>query len=309
MANKKAPITLGGMQAAMAGAEPIDQQLIHASEVASKAAPTVGRNDKSIIYMLVDTNKRGNLNFILIDDVKARPRKDEKGNLVPGSGNERIRVLTGVDTIWQKDQKDIDKDYIKSNKRYLVFQKGRAIVPEWDAQVHEFMELSNANIDNPNKTLPRNTLFYKWNPAKQAEEMRKKQTERIKAILTANEADPLAMRKHAIYLGIQLTDVLGEPLPEEGLRVSYCAFADSNPVIFLQSLNSREVEITYMVKKALVDTKIDTGRGHNDVYWADGRKICRVPMSQTAQNYLVELAMTNSEEGKEFLAELQQKII
>lgn len=304
MANKKNPVSLEGVNAAMSAAEPISQEMVQASNIARQNVKSV-TTDGHIIYKLLDTEIKGKFYLNLIDDVAARP--NEKGVSI---GNERIRVLRGVQTIWQKDQKDIDKDYIKQNRRSLLFQKGRAIVPKTDHQVIEFMELFNGNVDNPNPVMARNTKVFKWNPEKQAEEQLKKEDFEIEAILKAKEVGDAEMRQHASYLGISFVDGLGEPLPISGIRSAYIRFAKANPQIFMDSLNTKEVKITYMVKKALLDGKIDTGRGNNSIYWADGGLIGKLPVSQTAVNYLVTLAMNqNSEDGRTFLEHLQQKVM
>lgn len=296
---KRNPVSLSGIQAAMGKEEPVAQDVVFASELATL---NLGKNvstGRSIIYRLLDTNIRGNYYMTLIDDVKSRGE---------GGGNERIRVLEGVETIWQKDQKDVDKDYINKNRRYLLFQKGVALVPEYDKQVIEFMNLSNANVDNPNKTIPRRTMFYKWNPEKQAEEQLKKDEQELNAIFMARDADEMKMRKHASFLNISMADTLGEPLTTKGIRAAYIRYAKANPDIFMESINSKEVEITYLVKRGLIDGKIDAGRGNGNIYWAEGGLIGRLPVSQTAQAFLITLAMGTSDESKEFLEHLKEKL-
>jgi hypothetical protein len=306
---KSNPVSLSGMQAALRPDDAVSEEMLSASSTAvENAVSNLNRTGKNVIYKLVDTNIRGNFHLILVCDVKARPTKDKDGNLIPNNGNERMRALRGVETVWVKEQKDLDKDYIKANKRYQVFQKGIAIVPEYDTQAIEILDRHNGNIDNPNPAMPCNTKFFKWNPAKQAEQMRKKQDERIKAILLANEVEIPAMKKHAAFLQIPFVYEFGEPLTDDGIRVRYRYYADSNPKLFLESINSKEVEVSYLVKRAMIDAKIDTGRANNAVHWAEGGFICKVPASQTAQKYLVEFAMTNSEDGRNFLKELQERV-
>jgi hypothetical protein len=117
------------------------------------------------------------------------------------------------------------------------------------------------------------------------------------------------MRKHALYLGIPMIDSVGEPLTEGGLKVKYRQYANSNPKYFLTSLDMPEVEVNYLVKKAIGDARIDIGRQPNTAYWADGGLITKIPISQTAQKYLVDFALGNSDAGKEFLEMLKAKIV
>jgi hypothetical protein len=298
MANKRNPVSLEGIQGALGAAEPISQEFVDASNIASRNGKSVTTSGH-VIYKLVDTTKKGNYELDLIDDVKARD----------GMGNERIRVLRGVQSIWQKDQKDIPPEYIKNNRRKLTFQRGNAIVPKTDHQVIEFMDLFNGNVDNPNPVMARNTKVFKWNPEKQAEEQLKKEEKELEAIFAAKDATDAALRKHASYLGISFVDGLGEPLTPSGLRAAYIRFAKNNSETFMDSLNKRDVEVTYLVKRALQDGKIDTGRGNHSIYWADGGLIGKLPVSQTAIQYLVSLAMNHSDEGQDFLENLKQRVL
>ncbi len=52
---------------------------------------------------------------------------------------ERVRLLSGVDTIWLKEQKDVTPEYARNNLRSLSFLRGTKIlrIPEWDTTALE----------------------------------------------------------------------------------------------------------------------------------------------------------------------------
>jgi hypothetical protein len=117
------------------------------------------------------------------------------------------------------------------------------------------------------------------------------------------------MRKLASFLGVIFYDDLGQPKTDEGIRTELMIKADNDPVGFSKYLDSKEVDIAYMVKRAILDAKIDlTGQSGNAI-WANGKGfIAKIPSTRKPYEYLTELAMTNSDEGKAFLEQLQTVI-
>jgi hypothetical protein len=64
-----------------------------------------------------------------------------------------------------------------------------------------------------------------------------------------------------------------------------------------------------MLKRAIIDEKLDLTSPANNSIWADGKGfIGKIPQGRKHFEYLTELAMTNSQEGKLFLEQLQQVI-
>jgi len=115
-------------------------------------------------------------------------------------------------------------------------------------------------------------------------------------------------RKLANFFGIIFYDELGQPKTDDGIRRELMLFAKRDPKKFQQNLNSKEVEVAYLVKKAILDAKIDLGGGNGNVSWANGGMIGKIPASRKPQEYLVELAMTNSDEGRVFLEQLNNVV-
>jgi hypothetical protein len=280
------------------GGEDSIQQVrnIEEAQIAMHEAPIdTGLSYK--VFKLTDTGKKGKYHMEGIDDVW----DPDKKKMV------RIRLLRGFPSIYMEDQKNLEPQFISSNRRSLVFDARILRVPDYDTSAIEFLQKCNSNVDNPNKKGTRKLTFFEWNPQRQAEVERKKRLDRIEAIKFATMATVEDMRKHANYLGINATDDLGFPKSDDAMRNDYELYAESQPSKFMQSAGSKEVEVAFVVKKAILDSKIDLTAKAGSAYWAnDGGFICRIPSGVKPQDYLVEYAMLPQEESKQFLNQLKK---
>ena len=249
------------------------------------------------VFKLTDTGKKGKYHMEGIDDVW----DPDKKKMV------RIRLLRGYPSIYMDDQKNLEPQFISSNRRSLVFDARILRIPDYDTTAIEFLEKCNSNVDNPHKKGTRKLTFFEWNPQRQAEVERKKRLDRIEAIKFATMASVEDMRKHANYLGINATDDLGFPKSDDAMRNDYELYAESQPNKFMQSAGSKEVEVAFVVKRAILDSKIDLTAKAGSAYWAnDGGFICKIPTGVRPQDYLVEYAMLPQEESKQFLNQLKK---
>lgn len=249
------------------------------------------------IFKLSDTKKNGKYHMEGIDDVW----NEKKGRM------ERIRLLRGYPSIWVEDQKGLEKSFVEQNRRSLIFDRRVLRIADYDVEALEFLNLCNANLDNPNKKGTRKITFFQWNPQRTAELERAKRVAKVEAIKYASLASEDEMRKHCNFLGITFTDELGMPKSMDALRNDYELYAEAQPNKFMQSAGSKEVEIAFIVKKALIDNKIDTTTKRGSAYWSNnGGFICKIPADKKPQNYLVEFAMFPQDEGKAFLEQLRK---
>lgn len=280
------------------GGEDSIQQVrnIEEAQIAMHEAPSdTGLSYK--VFKLTDTGKKGKYHMEGIDDVW----DPDKKKMV------RIRLLRGFPSIYMEDQKNLEPQFISSNRRSLVFDARILRVPDYDTSAIEFLQKCNSNVDNPNKKGTRKLTFFEWNPQRQAEVERKKRLDRIEAIKFATMASVEDMRKHANYLGINATDDLGFPKSDDAMRNDYELYAESQPNKFMQSAGSKEVEVAFVVKRAILDSKIDLTAKAGSAYWAnDGGFICKIPTGVRPQDYLVEYAMLPQEESKQFLNQLKK---
>ncbi len=266
------------------------------SQIAMDSAPQL--TDKYIIYKLVKTDKKGRVYIDGIDDVINPTTKKM----------ERIWLLSGASSIWASDLVEVlkDKDYVRQNRRSLQFEAGVLRVPEWDTLTLDFIKHCRHLIDNPNRRTGSKMEFFEYNPAKQQEAALKKEMLEIEMALVAKNMDMDKVKKLASFFGIVFFDDLGEPKSADGIRTDLMLFAKRNPVKFQQNLDSKEIEVAYLIKRAIISSKIDLGSGNGIVSWANGGQIARIPSTQSPHEFLLTLAMSRSEEGETFLEQLQR---
>lgn len=271
---------------------------IEHSGIAMASAPIV--ESEYVVFKLVDTKRKGRVYIDGIDDV-----------INPETGRqERIWLLSGTSTIWSTQLVDIlsDKDYVRNNRKSLQFESGILRVPRWDALTLDFIRNCRHLIDNPKRRSGSKTEFFEYDPAKQQKVALEREMLELDMATEAKVIPMEKARKLASFFGIVLFDELGFPKTDDGIRRELMMFAKKNPILFQKNLNSKEVEVAYLVRKGILDAKIDLGGENGNTSWANGRIICKVPLSRKAYEYLIELAMTNSQEGKEFLEELEKQV-
>jgi hypothetical protein len=269
------------------------------ASAALNAAPASATGTTFKIFKLSDTKKNGKYHMEGIDDVW----NEKKGRM------ERIRLLRGYPSIWVEDQKGLEKSFVEQNRRSLIFDRRVLRIADYDVEALEFLSLCNANLDNPNRKGTRKVTYFQWNPQRTAELERLKRVAKVEAIKYASLASDEEMRKHCNYLGIQFIDELGMPKSMDALRNDYELYAEAQPNKFMQSAGSKEVEIAFIVKKALIDNKIDTTTKRGSAYWSNsGGFICKIPSDKKAPSYLVEFAMFPQDESKAFLEQLKKLV-
>lgn len=253
---------------------------------------------KYIIFKLAKTDRNGGTYIPNIDDV-INPKSKRV---------ERIRLLSGVDSIWQKDQKDLTKEYIEKNGISIHFPRGQKFirVPDWDKNLLEFMRACRHNIGSPNRKTGSKFEFYEYNPKAEAKAAEDKEMKEILMAIKASEMPVEKLRKHASFLKIQFVDEFGDPKLPEKLRAEYILYAKRNPVYFEQTMDRDDVEIQYAIKKAIIDAKIDIGNQPGTAYWSGSMGvICNIPLDKRPIEYLTELALTNTPEGRSFKEQLK----
>lgn len=266
---------------------------------------TVKRN----VFKLANPNKEGGVRIQGIDHV-IDPRTVTVDKPL-GDGPEMIRLLSGVTTIWAKEQKNISEEYIRRNLRFLEWPRGTKFmsIPDWDVAGLEFARLCRHNRRSPNNVSGSKTEFFEYDPNEAARAQYEAQMLEIQMVLKANEQTEDKMKKHAFYLGIPLFDsITGAPKSMNVLRTEYILRAKNDPKGFKMSFDSKEVDVQFLIRNAIVDGKIDITRGDGKAYWGrNGAVICVLPKTEMPIPYLTQLALTNSKEGKDFLKELERQ--
>lgn len=251
------------------------------------------------IFKLLSNTRKGGVHVPGIDDV-----------INPATGKmERVRLLSGVDTIWVKEQKDITPEYVRNNMRSLSFVRGTKIlrIPEYDTTALEFARITRHNVGSPSNKTGSHFEFYEYDPAREQEEMFRRESMELEMAILAKEMPSEKMRKHAAFLGIRLIDDLGLPKTDDGLRREYMVYAKRNPDYFQKTKDSKEIDIMWMIKRAILDSKIEIGREPGKIYWSNGGGLIGVMSKQdTPEKYLLNLALTNSQEGEAFRDQLKK---
>jgi hypothetical protein len=252
-----------------------------------------------VIFKLANTKRNGRVHVDGIDDAVMNPRTKKR---------ERIWLLNSADSIWQSDLKDFIKDehFMRRNRRSILFESGVCRIPAWDERALEFARACRHNIGSKDRRTGSKYEFYEYDPIKQQQEAIQKEYFEIEMALKAKEMPVEKMKKLASFLGVSFNDDLGQYKGDDGIRRELIIRAKRDPINFSKYIDSQEVDISYKVKLAIMDAKIDlTGQYGNAIWAKGGGFIAKIPVGRKAHEYLTELAMTNSEEGKSFKEQLK----
>lgn len=256
--------------------------------------PPAAKKEGWVIFKLVK-HKKGGTNVDGCDDV-----------LGPDGKLQRIWLLTGVTSIWQKDLLDVlkDRDFMRTNRRSLRFINGVLRIPVWDTLAIEFARATRHNVGVKGDRDVSKQAFYEYDPAAQQKQMLEARMYRIRATTEASLMPEREMRMHASFLGIGFIDELGRAKTEDGIRTEYIIRAELDPTYWNNTKGTPQVERMFLIKTAIIDSKFDIGQG--SIKWAkNGGFICHQPAGVTVHECLLDLVMSPSPEGKAFLQKLQ----
>lgn len=252
-----------------------------------------------------------NVLFKLVKKRKGRTWLDNCCDNVPNPKNndipERIWLLNGATSIWESELENIFKSkdrYERSRKgRDIVFVDGVLRVRSSDKLMLEFLRKSKHNVGS-NRAGAGKFDFYEYDPQQEQKDRLAKQMIKLEMIVKLKDVDEVKVKQLASFFGIPFVDELGMPKTIEGIRTELMLLADTRPADIQKHFDSKEVTISYMVKTAIRDAKIDTHDGN--AYWAGGGGfICKIPLGRKPYEYLTELAMTNSQDGMIFKSQLE----
>lgn len=253
-----------------------------------------------VLFKLKNINKRGGVYLPHIDDVK-NPKKDNK--------IERIRLLSGVDTIWLSEQKHVTEDYARQNIRNIEFPRGVKViqVSKDDATMLEFMRICNSNIGNPNRIRGGKFEFFEFDPAAAEKEALEREMLEVEMSIEASKLEGPQIRKIASFIRISLHNEVGEMKTDDGLKRDVILYAKRNPVVFKKLITTQtsEVDISFAIRKAIANMLIDVSTFPGKAVWSAGGTIGMVPKGSDAVRVLTELALTNTEEGRSFKEHLK----
>lgn len=232
-----------------------------------------------------------------------------KNNNIP----ERIWLLNGARSIWDSDLEYILKDKARYDRARrgmdIKFTDSVCMVQSTDVLRLEFMRLNTNNVGDSMEGRGGKYDYYEYSPAQEQKKRHAKQLIKIGIITQMKDMPIDKVRKLASFLGIAFVDELGQAVSDDGIRTELMIRADNDPAGVQKYIDSREVEVAYLVKRAIIDTKIDLGGQNGNAIWAGGKGfIAKIPTNRKPYEYLTELAMTNSDEGRNFKEQLEQMI-
>jgi hypothetical protein len=205
----------------------------------------------------------------------------------------------------EQKQFDAIKGYVEKNVLSFVFQKGRLEIQPHDKLANDFANVSNRNLDNPNRQGVMKEYFREWISEREDAKLMERDDMEFKAMGIAATAKYEEMIPHAAYLGVDFIDAIsGQERKEAGIRTLYMKKAKADPKKFLDSIHSPVVQMSYKIKRAVQGGKIDLGRQPNQAFWADGGFICVIPQGRPAVEYLTEFGQLLNEASAQFVFQL-----
>jgi hypothetical protein len=262
-------------------------------EIMAKMSPTPA-NRPMIIFKLRNA-PNGKVHLDGIDDVFDPETKRMR----------RIRLIRGATTIWMDEQEKMDKEFLQKNRISITFVAGNLICDELkDEMIVKAARLMNANEGNRNRIPGKKRSFYEWDASAEEREAFEKELLEAKVVQLAMEQPFEKMKKYALYLNLPITNEMGQIRGEDGIRALYLRAAKADPEKFKESLDSKEVEYKYLIRRAIVDAKISVST--TEIKYPTGQLICRLPHGRESVDYLVEFAMLPTEESKSFVERLEK---
>ena len=224
--------------------------------------------------------------------------------------SERIYYLQGASSIWESDLEPIlkDKESYRRRRRDLPFEDSILRIRTDRQNQLEFARRTLHNVGK-RRTGTGKFDFYEYDPQQEQKDRLQKQTFKLKVIITVNEMPVEEMRKLAAFLGVVFYDELGQLKGDDGVRAELLVKADTQPDIVNTHIGSKEVLVSWLVRRAIVENKIDLQGQSGNAIWANGKGfIAKIPSTEKPLPYLTQLAMTNSDEGRKFKEQLESVI-
>ena len=257
---------------------------------------TVERDSR--IFLLSNDKRQGTVIIDLEEEV-----------IDPSTGKTRaMRLLRRAPSIWLDEQSaaQFPAAYVAKNVLTVTFTKGKCIIPMHEKLKLQAMDLSNRNTGNKKRIGAKDIYFYEWNPLVENAKAIKEEDMVIKAMQLAMTTPLEEMIPHAAYLNIQFVDEQGVEFDENALRAAYIRKAKNEADKFLKSVHSPVVKMTFLVKKAIANGRIDLSQQPGTAYWQDGGFISVIPEGKEADEYLVQFGMTHGDANIAFANQLRE---
>lgn len=221
---------------------------------------------------------------------------------------ETIYNVRGWPSIWASELTEQlkDKDDLGRNLQSLIFnESGVCRIRLSDKNQIEYAKYNTNNVGKNRNTNGKWDYFI-YDVNEEAKERLARENSRIQTIVKVSQLSDEKIKVLAGWFKINFADDVGMPKSAEALKTELLLLANSNPDLVERYIDSTEPNTAYLVRTAILDAKIDLGNPAGTAIWAEGKGfIARIPSGKTPYEYLTELALSPTPEGKEFLNRLQ----
>jgi len=252
-------------------------------------------DNKPILFKLVKRRARPSLQGRHYPLYAPIPSTDEIYD-PESDGMRTIRYATGEPSIFKDEQSE------KVKLGSIVFQNGKIVVDRRNPNLIHFLELSNHNVDNPNRVGERETLFQLVDEGKAAKisvDNILVETQAVNAAISMKWKD---LSGYARVLGVD-TDRSADEVKHDMIII-----AKNNPQRFLDGIDDPRTKRKQTILDAIkYDIIIIKGRAISWKIGQSGNVIVHVPVGREPVDYLSEWTLTEKE-GDSVYAEIVKKL-
>lgn len=224
---------------------------------------------------------------------------------------QRLVCLKSEQKVWWFDLEGRYKleDVSRQRRTDLFFEGGVLRVAKHDVAAVTFLRNTRNCIDNPNRKIGGKHEYFEYNPQKQAEELQRKTMMGVNAMRELFLLEESKLKKIALFEGIPFNDELGEAKSLMQIQNDLALRASNNPERFLNLLEDPSVEISFLVARAIKDSKIEINRDLGKIHYSQGGGfIMSYPTNKNPKNCLVDFATSKTKDANEFLENLKQLV-
>jgi hypothetical protein len=275
----------------------VESTPIKEAPVVSKPLPSFGNqvSRKPSIYKLISRDKdsrTGADKYPIVYMLKA-----EDVIFDPESGTQRaIRYIKGQRSIFVDEQ---DKELLA--KTPITFNNGFLIVEYTNPNLKKYLDLCNANLNNPNRLSSSAPSFGLEDSEKKAKERLERSRMEMDAVTTVLTMSLDKLVGYAKVLGVNVKNSTDE------IRYDMKMLAEKDPSGFIAGLDSPLTEMKELILKAS-EYKI-LKMESNRINWTIGdtkQLVSNVPMGIKALDHLAELCLTV--DGEPILSQIKAQL-
>ena len=247
------------------------------------------KSTKPAIYKLCRSggkDKRGKVQYPVVYMIKAEdiiydPAKDI---------NRKIRYIPGEASIFEDEQKDDAQ--VKSP---ITFSNGYLMVDRTNPTLKKYLDHSNLNKSNPNRSSGSNPAFELVNHEVDAKKKIDKVMNQLDAVKLALDMPLTKLIAYAKILGVNVNKSTDE------IRYDMKMKAEKDPSGFITGVDNPTNEVKEIINNAMDYNILSLKK--NQVCWKDGAIITHVPLGIRPMDHMAQFCM--SEKGNATLEHIK----